>query len=161
MNPDNREETLRAAKAKAEHYCASRECCRFDLERKFNQWEVPEEIWEDVFSHLESQGFLDEKRYIRAFIDAKFQYNNWGKIKIKHALKQKQLPEHTIEELVEELDHEEYLSVLRKLVNKKAHQVKGNNNYQKRQKVINSMTSKGFEPSLVIEVLDEENIFKI
>lgn len=161
MDTDNREEALKAAKAKAEHYCASRECCRFDLERKFSQWEVSEKIWEDVLSHLESYGFLDEKRYIRAFIDAKFKHNNWGKIKIKHALKQKQLPEDEIEVLLDELDHEEYLNVLRKLVNKKAFQVKGSNNYQKRQKVINSLTSKGFEPSLIIEVLNEENIFKI
>lgn len=158
---DSNNETLKAAKAKAEHYCASRECCRFDLERKFRQWDVPEELWEEVIDHLKEYDFLNEKRYIRTFVESKFKHNQWGRIKIKHALRQKHLPEELIEEELNRLDETQYRNTLKTLVHKKAGGVKGRNNYEKRQKITNSMASKGYEPALVMEILDEENIFKI
>ena len=161
MSQQSREQTLKAAIAKAEHYCASRECCRFDLERKLEHWEIPGEMWEEVLSHLEKYEFVDEERYIRTFIESKFKYNSWGKIKIKYALKQKNLPETLIEDLLEEIEPGEYREKLRDLTLKKADDIKGKNNYEKRQKVLNALMSKGFEPSLTSEVLDEENIFKL
>lgn len=160
MNAEEKNETLNAAIAKAEHYCASRESCRFDLKRKFRQWEIPEHLWEQILEHLEEHGFVDEKRYIRTFVESKFRHNQWGAIKIRHALKQKQMDEAKIEAELQNMDADEYMAVLRDLVTKKSKSIKGHHPAEKRQKLVRSLTTKGFEPEMIISILDEKSIFK-
>ena len=81
----------------------------------------------------------------------------WGRIKIKHELKQKQVSEYCIKKAMTEIDEEEYMKVLLKLAAQKWKSVKGPgvNRFTKLGKTTAFLLQKGYESELVKRVLSE------
>ena len=49
-------------------YCARRETCRGDLEKKFRAAEIEPDLIDRVLDRLEQEKFIDEQRYAHAFV---------------------------------------------------------------------------------------------
>ena len=67
--------------------CSRKECCRQEISAKLEKLEV-----EDVKGAVEQlciEGFIDERRYARAFARDKSSLQGWGSLKIKLALQRK------------------------------------------------------------------------
>ncbi|MEZ4908952.1 MAG: regulatory protein RecX, partial [Saprospiraceae bacterium] len=106
-------------------------------------------------SDLVINKYLDEERFTRAFIRGKFRMNNWGKIKIKIALKQKHINEKLINYCFDEIDDDEYHRVLYSLLEKKNRELRSNNKTDKTQKLKSYAYSRGFEYELINEIISE------
>jgi regulatory protein len=135
-------------------YCARGERCIFDLRWKMTLWELTENEQLDIIQHLQSENFFDEKRFCRAYIHDKSEYNHWGINKIKYELSRKHIPEPLIREVVSERDTTADLERLRQLLETKRQSVKGADEYEINQKLKYFALRKGFPIEDIEAVLE-------
>ena len=94
---------------RASAYCARRETCRGDLEKKFRAAEIEPDLIDRVLDRLEQEKFIDEQRYAHAFVHDKAAFARWGRLKIRNALRLKGIDKHLIDiALEEEIDEKTY-----------------------------------------------------
>jgi regulatory protein len=136
--------------------CAGREYCYSEIRQKLISWGVKNEDFEKILKILSDGKFIDEERYAIAFTKDKFRYNKWGKIKIGSALKMKRIPDEKINIALNTIDGDEYLDVLRNIIEKQKRTVKAKNQYDLKGKILRHALSKGFESRLVYDLLKIE-----
>lgn len=136
--------------------CSRKEYCCDDIRTKLSSWGLSAEDMEKVLNTLLMEKFIDEQRYANAYSRDKFNYNKWGKIKIASNLKHKKIPAGIIKAALESIDNETYIKVLRNLIEAHRHQTKSRNQYDLRGKLMRFALSKGFESSLVYDILGED-----
>ena len=110
---------------------------------------------EEIIAKLVEEEYLDEERFARSFARGKLRNNGWGKHKILQALRQKKISEYNLKKALEELDVDEYRLVLTTLLKKKIKSLQADNPYVVRQKLYRFGSARGFESSLLNEVLNE------
>lgn len=133
-------------------YCSRSEHCVLDVLNKLYAAGLGEEESDEIVQCLVEQGYIDEQRYANAFVNDKFRFNKWGKLKITHALRQKKIPTVVIQIALETLDEDAYSHVLLQLIEAKKKTVKGTAAQQKAA-VMRFAVSRGFELDLVLRLL--------
>lgn len=133
--------------------CSKKECCRYDILHKLKLWKIDEEDTEKIIQKLEKEKFIDETRYTKAFVNDKLKFNHWGKIKIKYHLKQKNIAESTIKTGLDIIAIDEYKKILTNEMEKKWKMVRAKSVFEKKQKVLSYLSSKGFEIDLIMDLL--------
>ena len=113
------------------------------------------ETADEIIEKLKNEKFIDDESYVKAYVSDKFRMNKWGKIKMRHFLKSKGLPDETIETGLEQIDDEKYKTVLLKVLKEKAKTVKKKNKFEKMGQVIRFAQSRGFEPEIIHRHLNE------
>lgn len=108
---------------------------------------------EKIINSLIEDKFVDDNRFAKSFVREKFRFNNWGRIKITYALKQKRIPESTIILALEEIEEEEYLHVLETELIKKKKSIKVKNQFDLKGKLLRFGQSKGFEIEYILRVI--------
>jgi len=129
---------------KLANYCSRAERCVYDVRRKLDAWEIAKADQEKIIARLQQEKFLDERRYCKAFVNDKSKYAHWGAFKIKYALKKKQISGDLIRESLENIDPEENRKQLRQLIEQKRKMVKGENEWEIRQKLTRFAVGRGF-----------------
>lgn len=141
--------------------CAQRECCRQDIQKKWMEGGLPVDVCERLLDQLESDGFIDERRYARAFVHDKLEYERWGCIKMTQALRLKGLDRQVINEAITEvIDETHYRSVLRSVLEGKLRTLRfdpadRDETYKTLQKLVRFAASRGFEPELIFDETDQ------
>jgi len=125
-------------------YCSRGERCVYDVRKKMSRWGISEEEQQKAVQYLQRENFLDEKRFCRAFVHDKSQYNRWGPYKIRYELKKKQISDHLIREAMSETDTDTRREQLRGLLTHKRKTVKGANEYEINQKLMRFAAGRGF-----------------
>ena len=143
------------ARIKAEAYCSVSEHCRADVLRKLQLWGVSMEDWEGIVRHLEEEKYVDDGRYALAFVRDKYRFNQWGRVKIAQALRMKQVPSACIAEALEEIDEEEYLSILTALLRRKQRSVKAASDYERKGKLIRFAAGHGYEMEDILQCMKQ------
>ena len=143
---------------KISRYCAFQERCKQDVLQKLKEWKTAPGKVIPTIKYLEDNNFIDEARFALLFARGKFRINKWGRVKIRHELKIRNIPDQYIEDALEEIGEEEYLKTLCGLILKKQMEIKAGNNLSIREKIITFVTGKGFEYDQIAEALKE---FKI
>lgn len=141
--------------AKAAARCATREYCRADWRAKFRQAGIGAHEAEETLDRLEAEGYVDDGRYARAYAHDKSLYDLWGRIKIKQALRLKDIAPAAIEEALAGIDEETYRTGLRELLRRKARSIRAADEHERRMKLARFATGRGFEPALVFEALGD------
>ena len=139
-----KEYTEEELKYKAEVYCSAAERCPSEVEKKMLQWGGTAEVVERIMAHLFKERYLDTLRFCRAFVRDKYRFNQWGRMKISQALRMKQLTPEEIESGMEEIDDEEYHSILSHLLKQKSRSIKGGTEYERNTKLIRFAAGRGF-----------------
>jgi regulatory protein len=137
------------ALAKAQKYCAYQERCQWDVEKKFWDWNVDEIIRDEIMADLISKGFINEERFAEQFTKGKFRIKKWGKQKIRMELQKRKISDYSINKAIENIDDEDYLLTLHKLIAKKNQGLQTENEFQKKQKIANYLHAKGYESELI------------
>ena len=88
--------------------CSRSEQAPSDIREKLLKWGLNPEEANRVQEQLVSQGFIDEHRYARAFVNDRFAFNGWGRVKIAHQLRLKGIPNEIISEAINLIDEEKY-----------------------------------------------------
>ena len=143
---------------KISRYCAFQERCRQDVFLKMKEWKLSQEKTILMIKYLEDNKFIDEFRFAKLFARGKLRINRWGRVKIRHELKIRNIPENVILQAFEDLDEDEYLEILRELILKKHREIKAGKNLSIREKIITFVSGKGFEFDRINETLKELKI---
>ena len=134
--------------------CARREYCQHDMLEKMRQWGLSEEDQAKVMQQLTEGRYVDDERFTRAFVNDKVRYGKWGRRKIEQALWVKRIDEGIVSSVLDEVDDEEYLAVLRPLVKQKLRTTRADSDYELRMKVMKFALSRGFTMDLIRQCLD-------
>lgn len=145
--------TEEEARYKAEAYCAMAERCPAEVRRKLQQWGAPKDAIDGIVEKLLEDNYISEQRYVVAFVREKHRFNRWGTAKIAQALRMKQLPSSLIEDALQELDADEYLSALSALLLKKSKEVKARNDYERNGKLIRFALGRGYGMDDILDCL--------
>jgi regulatory protein len=148
--------TPQEARQKIYRYCAYQERSHAEVKDKLYGYGLFKDDVEEILSHLITEGYLNEERFAKAFAGGKFRMKKWGKVKIIHELEAKGLTSNCIKSGLKEIDPDDYLKVLRELLQKKSTMVKENDLFVKRDQVARFAIQKGFEPELVWKILKEQ-----
>ena len=105
--------------AKAERYCANEEQCRTSVRKKLCDWGATPDSSNKIVTRLIDQGFIDERRYARAYVSAKLRTQKWGRLKVVYQLRSKQVPPKFITEALAEIPDEEYRNIMLDVANMK------------------------------------------
>ncbi|WEK36909.1 MAG: regulatory protein RecX [Candidatus Pseudobacter hemicellulosilyticus] len=136
---------------KARHYCGYQERSHAEVKEKLYGYGLRRQEVEELLSQLIEENYLNEERFATLFAGGKFRMKQWGRVKIKYELKQKQISEYNIRQAMKEIDEADYLVTLRTLAEKKWATIKGEgvNLFVKMSKTTDYLLQKGFENDLV------------
>lgn len=143
------DQTIQQAYSKMAQLCSRSEQCSVDIRKKILAYEIVDEIVDEIIDKLIAEKFLDDERYVRAYIKDKFRFNKWGKIKMRHYLLAKGLSDNIIQKGLETIDEDKYKTLLIKTMKDKAKSIRGKNKFEKMGQVIRFAQSRGFEPELI------------
>lgn len=150
--------TEEEALARVARLCAKKEYASLDVKRKLLRMGLSEESAERVVSRLKRDQFIDEHRYANGFIHDKLRFNKWGRRKIEHALRQKQLPPEVIAEAFTRFSEAALTESLLPMLEKKSSTVKGRSPYEKRGKLIQYALGRGFSMDDILACLKRMNL---
>lgn len=144
------------AKTKIEAYCAYQDRCHYEVSNKLSQWGISGEQKDQLIADLITNRFLDEERFAESYASGKFRIKYWGKVKIKQQLKSKFVPEFCIRKALNQIDSDEYYSVLKHLTERKLNELKSErDSWKKKVKIMRYLVSKGYEQDLIYNVISE------
>lgn len=137
--------------------CAQAEHCQWEMTERMRRWELTEEAQARVMERLTKERYVDDERYARAFVKDKVRYNKWGRRKVEQALWQKRIDEDIRQRVLDEVDDEEYLSVLRPLLKQKRRSTKASSDYELNQKLMRFALGRGFTFDIIRQCLDVDD----
>ena len=124
--------------------CASAEHCSYEMTEKMRKWQVGDDVRERVMERLAKDKFVDDERYCRFFVRDKILYNKWGRRKVEQALYMKRIPDDVSARVLDEVDPQTYLDILRPLLQAKRKSVKAGSDYELECKLIRFAVGRGF-----------------
>ena len=136
-------------------YCAYQERCVKDVKDKLKTFDISEEEKTKILDYLLDNRFVSDERFTKAFVRGKVNQSGWGVNKIRFHLMQKGIAKELIDEALGQTDEEVYRQRLVGILKTKAKTVKAATDFEKKRKLAAYALQKGFESSLVWEVLKE------
>ncbi len=140
---------------KLKKYCAYQERCHYDVELKLKNLGANSNLSDEIITTLILEGYLNEERYTRSYVRGKFNINKWGRNKIVMGLKAKKISSYLIKKGLEEIDESDYIETLREILTNKSKYLSCNTKYDKNRKLYAYAYNRGFENSIIKELLEE------
>ena len=134
--------------------CAQAEHCQQEMRDKMRRWEMAPEAQERVIARLVKERYIDDERYARAFVKDKIRYNKWGRRKVQQGLWMKHIDDDIQQRVLDEVDDEEYLAVLKPLLAQKRKSTKAQNDYELNHKLVRFAFRRGFTYDIIRQCLD-------
>jgi len=145
--------TKEQALQKLKHYCGYQERCHSEVKEKLYSLGVWNKDHDEIISSLIEEGHLNEERFAIAFAGGKFRMKQWGKVKIKYELKQKQVSEYSIKKALKQIDEEEYIKTVSELAKDKYESLKKEQRLVRKKKTTDYLLQKGYEHDLISKML--------
>lgn len=146
--------TKEQALQKLKHYCAYQERSHSEVKEKLYNLGVWKKDHDEIIATLIEENYLNEERFAIAFAGGKFRMKQWGKVKIKYELKQKQVSDYSIKKALKQIDDETYLKVLEKQAKERYASLKGDQYLVRKKKTIDYLLQKGFEAELITGIVN-------
>ena len=134
-------------------YCSTAERCVQDVRQRITSLDATPEMAERIIAYLLKEKFIDESRYCRSFVNDKFKFSRWGRIKTGYELRQKGIDAAIISETISQINEEAYESVLYTLLKEKKRTTKGQTEQDVCTKLYRFAIQRGFESSLILQQL--------
>ena len=136
-------------------YCAYQERCVKDVRDKLKTFDLSQEEQDKILDYLLDNRFVSNKRFAHSFVRGKVNQSGWGLNKIRFHLMQKGIDKETIEDAFGQINETAYRQRLVDILKTKSKTVKAATDFEKKQKLAAYALQKGFESSLVWEILKE------
>lgn len=135
-------------KSKLESFCVYQERSLYEIEKKLNALTFINEDKKRIISHLIQNGFLNQSRFIEAYVSGKINQKRWGKEKIRVGLIQHKIPKTDIDQAINNIPEKTYQNNLLILASRKALSLKKEEDlYLKKAKLMRFLYSKGYKSS--------------
>ena len=132
-------------KSKLESFCAYQERSLYEVEKKLNTLTSIGEDKKRIISHLNQNNFLNQSRFIEAYVSGKINLKRWGKGKIRVGLIQHKIPKIDIDQAMINIPEKTYQKNLLFLAQRKAMSIKKEEDlYLKKAKLMRFLYSKGY-----------------
>lgn len=139
---------------KAQSLCSQSEYCVYDMEQKLVRWGMEAPNVAHILQQLIDEKYIDEARYCKAFVNDRFKFSKWGRIKIAQALSQKRINKSLVELAFDTIDETAYTETLKSLLTAKRRQTKGNSDFEINNKLIRFASGRGFETALIMHLIN-------
>ena len=136
-------------------YCAYQERCVKDVRDKLRTFDLPQEEKDKILDYLIDNRFVNDERFAKSFVRGKVNQSGWGLNKIRFHLVQKGIAKDIIDEALGQTDEEVYRQRLIDILKAKSKTVKAATDFEPKRKLAAYAMQKGFEASLVWDVLKE------
>ena len=136
-------------------YCAYQERCVKDVTDKLKSFDLSQKDKDEILSYLLDNRFVNDERFAKCFVKGKIHQSGWGLNKIRFHLMQKGIAKELIDAALQGTDEDSYRQRLIEVLASKAKTVKAENDFEKKRKLAAYALQRGFEASLVWEVLKE------
>jgi regulatory protein len=145
--------SLEQALQKARHYCAYQERCHSEVKEKLYSFGLRKNDVEEAIARLIEENYLNEERFALQFAGGRFRTKQWGRVKIRYELKQKQVGEYCIKKALASISEDEYDRALTGLAGNKWESLNEETNpFIRRQKLQAFLTQKGYESENIQEI---------
>ena len=146
---------IEKALQKIKHYCAYQERNHRETKEKLYSFGLYKNEVELLLSQLVEENYLNEERFAIAFAGGRFRIKQWGRVKIKYELKQKNVSEYCIKIALKAIEEKDYQKKLHQLAEAKLKLLKSEkNSFIKKHKLQQYLLQKGFEPSLISSIVN-------
>lgn len=147
---------IERAKSRAINYISGKLKTKYEVKLKLKEKDFTEDIIDEVIDILEREEYLNDRLYCEVFIEDKKQLNGYGKNKIKSLLIQKGVSKSVFEDFLDEFEYEEEFDNALKMGIKKLNLLSNeDDNFKKKQKLINYLAYRGFSFDVINDVLRE------
>lgn len=137
-----------------ERFCAYQERSPNEIRLKLVRKGLHEGQIEAVIKHLTSHNFLNEHRFVEAYIQGKFKIKGWGKNKIKAGLKTHRIPEPLIQAGLSQLETNDQDKRLADWLEKKKNALRNEpEGPKKTAKIVRFLLSKGYAMSDILKLV--------
>lgn len=155
MTPQQKHLTPAQALKSLQQYCAYQERCHSEVREKLAGYSVYGKDADAVIAKLIEEDYLNEERFAIQYAGGKFRMKQWGKQKIKSALKQKRISDYSIKKALRAIDDNSYMQCLDKLAEKKKAELKTVKNiFIKKRKLRDYLLQKGYETDLINPIIN-------
>ena len=138
---------------KLRQYCGYQERCHQDVAEKLFSLGIKSAEQGPIIATLIEENYLDEERFAIAFAGGKFRIKNWGRIKIRYELRQRQVSDYCIKKALQQIDEDEYLATLKKLLSERIESLGPLPALQQQKKTVDFLVTKGYEMDLILAAL--------
>lgn len=147
---------IERAKSRAINYISGKLKTKYEVRLKLKENGFAEDVTDEVLDILEKEEYLNDKVYCEIFIEDKKKLNGYGKNKIKSLLIQKGISKNIFEDFLNEFEYDEEFDNALKMGIKKLELLSNEeDNFKKKQKIINYLTYRGFGFDVINDVLKE------
>jgi len=147
--------TKEQALQKLKQYCAYQERSHSEVRDKLYQLGVWKRDHDDIIGTLIEENYLNEERFALAYAGGKYRMKQWGRVKIRYALKQKEVSEYLIKKALKQIDEEEYRELLKKIATERYGSLKGEQYLVRKKKTLDFLIQRGFEHNLINEAVEK------
>lgn len=141
--------TKEQALQKLKHYCAYQERCHSEVREKLYDLGVWKKDHDEIIATLIEENYLNEERFAIAYAGGKWRVKQWGRVKIKYELKQKQVSDYCIKKAMKQIEEDEYVKTLNELAKEKYASLKNEQYLVRKKKTMDYLIGRGFELELV------------
>ena len=147
---------IERAKSRAINYISGKLKTKYEVRLKLKENGFAEDVIDGVLDILEKEEYLNDKVYCEIFIEDKKKLNGYGKNKIKSLLIQKGISKNIFEDFLNEFEYDEEFDNALKMGIKKLELLSNEeDNFKKKQKIINYLVYRGFGFDVINDVLKE------
>lgn len=147
---------IERAKSRAINYISGKLKTKYEVRLKLKENGFTEDIIDEVLDILENEEYLNDRVFCEIFIEDKKKLNGYGKNKIKILLIQKGISKNIFEDFLDEFEYDEEFDNALKMGIKKLELLSNEeDNFKKKQKIINYLTYRGFGFDVINDVLKE------
>lgn len=139
-----KEITYEEALLRMESLCVAAEHCSHDVRAKMEKLGISAPSIDKAIAHLTAERYIDEGRFAQAFTRDKLRFNHWGPYKIAQSLRMLGIRDEDIRQGLECVAEEEYAGVLRLVMEQKNRQLRDEDPYVRRCKLVRHAASRGF-----------------
>ncbi|MBD0277904.1 MAG: RecX family transcriptional regulator [Flavisolibacter sp.] len=141
--------TKEQALQKLRHYCAYQERSHYEVQQKLFELGIRKPEQDEIISSLIEDDYLNEERFAIQFAGGKFRMNDWGRKKIRFALKEKRVSDYNINKALHSIDEEEYEKTVQSLAEKKYATLKDEPYLERKKKTTAYLLQKGYELEII------------
>ncbi|MCT4298107.1 regulatory protein RecX [Elizabethkingia anophelis] len=151
MQNEHKSFSFQEIKQKLVNYCVYQDRCHKEVEEKMRDFLLIPEAKDEILLYLIKENYLNEERFTRSYIRGKFYVKHWGRQKIKLQLKMKGISEKLIQNCMDEIYDDDYIKQIKIFAEKLLPTYKDLNDFQRKNKLIRFLVTKGYEYELIIE----------
>lgn len=130
-------------------WCALRERCTHDVQLKLRRMGIPSAETSDVIQLLVSENFLNEARFVEAYVEGHAYGKRWGPARIRAGLRARGIHESLISRYLAEVTPASNRATLAALVAKRAAELPAG-----RTRIVRWLVGRGFSLDEVLAAVD-------